>query len=281
MMKRIPVILAAVAFAACGAWAQTSAQTATSAAAGATAETNAQDPHLAEGTTFQTQLSQSLDAHKNKVGDSVTAKTTQDVKSGGKVVLPKGTKVMGHITEVKAKSSGDANSTMGIVFDRAQLKNGQEIPLHVGIQAIAAAQNSAMADSGASDAMAMGSASGMGGGAVGGGGGMVRAGGGLVGGAGSAATGVVGSTAGAVGSTAGGAVDSTGRLATGAAGSVRGATSGAQLTSSTQGVVGLQGLSLNAAGSNTTQGSVITGTGRNVHLDSGTQMMLHANASGQ
>ena len=279
-MKRISVILAAVAFVPCGAWAQTSARTATSAAAHATAETNAQTPQLAEGTTFQTQLSQSLDAHKNKVGDSVTAKTTQDVKSDGKVVLPKGTKVMGHITEVKAKSSGDANSTMGIVFDRAQLKNGQEIPLHVGIQAIAAAQNSAMADTGAGDAMAMGSASGMGGGAVGSGGGMVRAGGGLVGGAGSTATGVVGSTAGTVGSTAGGAVDSTGRVAAGAAGSARGVASGAQLTSSTQGVVGLQGLSLNAAGSNTTQGSVITGTGRNVHLDSGTQMMLHASASG-
>ncbi len=218
-MRRISVILAAVAFVPCGAWAQTSARTATTAAAHATAETNAQTPQLAEGTTFQTQLSQSLDAHKNKVGDAVTAKTTQDVKSDGKVVLPKGTKVMGHITEVRAKSSGDANSTMGIVFDHAQLKNGEEIPLHVGIQAIAAEQNSAMADTGAGDAMVMGSASGMGRGAVGGGGGMVRAGGGLVGGAGSMATGVVGSTAGTVGSTAGGAVDSTGRVAAGAAGS--------------------------------------------------------------
>src|ERR1700683_3232200 len=88
MMKRISVILAAVAFAACGAWAQTSAQTATSVAAGATAETNAQNPHLAEGTTFQAQLSQSLDSHKNKVGVPLTAIPTRAAKSAEKGACP-------------------------------------------------------------------------------------------------------------------------------------------------------------------------------------------------
>ena len=203
-MKRISVVFAVAAFTTCGAWAQggSGAQTGAqvNASAAATAETNSQAAQLAEGTTFQTELSHPLDAHKNKVGDAVTAKTTQDVKSNGKVVLPKGTK--GHVTEVKAKSGSDATSTMGIAFDRAELKGGQEMPLHVGIQAIAAAQNSAMADTGAGDAMAMGSASGMGGGAVGGGSGMARAGGGLVGGVGSTGGGAIGSTASTAGSAA-------------------------------------------------------------------------------
>jgi hypothetical protein len=284
-MKRISVVFAVATLTTCGAWAQggASAQTGaqTNASAAATAEANSHAAQLAEGTTFQTELSHSLDAHKNNVGDAVTAKTTQDVKSNGKVVLPKGTKVMGHVTEVKAKSGSDANSTMGIVFDRAELKGGQEMPLHVGIQAIAAAQNSAMADTGAGDAMAMGSASGMGGGAVGGSGGMARTGGGLVGGVSSTAGGAVGSTAGTAGSTAGGAIGSTGRVATGANGAVGGVASGARLNSSTQGVIGLQGLSLNTTSSNTTEGSLITGTGRNVHLDGGTQMMLRAGPQGQ
>jgi hypothetical protein len=47
-----------------------------------------------------------------------------------------------------------------------------------------------------------------------------------------------------------------------------------QLTSASSGVIGLQGLRLDSAASNATQGSVISSTERNVHLDSGTQMLL-------
>jgi hypothetical protein len=36
----------------------------------------------------------------------------------------------------------------------------------------------------------------------------------------------------------------------------------------------LNGLNLNAAASNATEGSVITSAGKNVHLDSGTRMLL-------
>ena len=73
---------------------------------------------------------------------------------------------------------------------------------------------------------------------------------------------------------------------TNAAGSVAGTSKGAvgglnaagQLTSNSQGVFGLSGLSLNAAASNATQGSVITSTGKDVHLDSGTRMLLVSQA---
>jgi hypothetical protein len=46
------------------------------------------------------------------------------------------------------------------------------------------------------------------------------------------------------------------------------------LNSTSSGVVGLKGLSLATDASNATQGSVITSTGKSVHLDGGTQMML-------
>jgi len=49
-----------------------------------------------------------------------------------------------------------------------------------------------------------------------------------------------------------------------------------QLTSNSQGVFGLEGLNLNTAAANSTQGSLITSTGKNVHLDSGTQLLLVA-----
>jgi len=66
------------------------------------------------------------------------------------------------------------------------------------------------------------------------------------------------------------------------AGATRGATTGAtgglnaagHLTSNSQGVFGLEGMSLNSAAANSTQGSLITSSSRNVHLDSGTQLLL-------
>ena len=70
-----------------------------------------------------------------------------------------------------------------------------------------------------------------------------------------------------------------------AAGSARGAVGGlnaaGQLTSNSQGVFGLEGLNLNSAVSSSTQGSVITSTSKNVHLDSGTQLVLVAHASAE
>jgi hypothetical protein len=51
-----------------------------------------------------------------------------------------------------------------------------------------------------------------------------------------------------------------------------------QFASNSRGVFGLNGLNLNAAGSNSADGSVITSSGKNVHLDSGTRMLIVAGA---
>ena len=300
-MTRTPIVLLGVALATSAAFAQAAppaqagAAASTQAASSTAAQANSDAAQFASGTKFEAALDQSLDANKNKVGDKVTAHTVDAVKSGDKVVLPKNTKLVGHVTEVKAKSKDDANSTLGIVFDHAELKGGQQMPVHLGIQALAAAQNSAAA--GTEDAMAMGSGSAMGGasamsgGAMGGGsasgGGAAHgsSGGGLLGGVGSTAGGAVGSTVNTAGSTTSTAANTTGSaagatrgVAGGAANSVSAVSPHAQLSSSSQGVFGMQGLALNSQASNQTQGSVVTGTGRNVHLDSGTRMMLSSSA---
>jgi hypothetical protein len=90
-----------------------------------------------------------------------------------------------------------------------------------------------------------------------------------------------------VGNTAGGALNSTANVAGNATGSVAGVTSGTagglnaagQLTSNSRGVFGLNGLNLNSAAMNSSQGSIITSAGKNVHLDSGTQMLLVSQAA--
>ena len=219
-------------------------------------------------------LSQPIDAKKNRPGDPVYAKTTEPTKSQGKVVLPKGTKLVGHITEAKARASGESESAVGIVFDKAILKNGQEVPLNTSVRALAAAQTAASGSAGADDLEAGGA---IGGGAAGGG--RAAAGGALGG---------VRSTAGATTGTVTNTAARTGGVATGAAGglnsaaNVAGSSTGAtgglnaagQLTSNSQGVFGLQGINLNSAAATSTQGSLITSTSKNVHLDSGTQFLL-------
>ena len=51
------------------------------------------------------------------------------------------------------------------------------------------------------------------------------------------------------------------------------------LSSTSHGVVGLQGMALNAAAAGNAQGSVISSADRNVKLDSGTQMVLQITGS--
>ena len=230
---------------------------------------------LSGGTAMNASLSQPVDARKNKPGDPVTAKTTEATKSEGKVVIPRGTKLMGHVTECKQRSKEQKESALGIVFDKAILKNGEEIPLNVTIQALAAAQGAASNSVGGDDLSAgggaMGSARASGGGALGG----VRS---TAGAAAGAAAGTVTNTAANAGGVAGGAVNSTVNAAGATRGAVGGLNAAGQLTSNSQGVFGLQGLNLSSAASNSTQGSLITSTSKNVHLDSGTQLLLVSQA---
>jgi len=258
---------------------QTQAQTSgnASAATSASAQNGQANGSLAGGTAFNAALSSPIDSKKCKPGDAVNAHTTEAAKSEGKTVIPKGSKLVGHVTQASARAKGEAESALGIVFDKAILKNGQEIPLSAGIQALAAAQSSASAAGTDIDAFGGAGASAAGSGAAGGRGGL----GGVTSAAGGA-VGAVTNTAANVGGVAGGAVSTAANAGGGVVGASKGAVGGlnaaGQLTSNSQGVFGLNGLNLNAAASNATQGSVITSTGKNVHLDSGTRMLLVSQA---
>src|SRR5439155_19511237 len=163
---------------------------------------------------FNAALSSPVDSKKCKPGDPVNARTTEAVKSEGRTVIPKGAKMVGHVTQASARTKGESESALGIVFDKAILKNGEEIPLSAGIQAIAAAQSSASAAGSDLDAFggAGASAAGSGRGALGG---VTSAAGG--------AAGAVTKTAANVGGAAGGA----GNSAANAGGSIAGASRGA------------------------------------------------------
>jgi hypothetical protein len=122
----------------------------TGAAAQSTAppsETTSSDASLASGTVINAKLDSSIDSKKAKPGQQVTAHTVEDVKStDGRTILPKGTKIIGHVTEASARSNGQGESVLAIQFDKAVLKGGQEMPLNnVTIQAVAAPSREASA----------------------------------------------------------------------------------------------------------------------------------------
>jgi len=245
------------------------------------------------------ELVSKLDSKSARVGEPVVVKTREKVRTADGTVIPKGSRLMGHVTEVQAHKKGQANSSMGIVFDHAELKGGQSVAIHSVIESIAPsasamAANSMDSDSDLSTPMApmgggaMGGGGGMmgGGGAMGGGRGMIgggrAGGGGLVGGVGGGAASATGNAASGVGSTAGGALGATGNLAgdatAGAGNGVRGAagatnTLGARASS-------IPGVMLDSSGSGSASG-MLSASRRNIHLDSGTQMVLGIAAAGR
>ena len=251
-----------------------------SAASAASTQNGQTNASLGSGAAINAELSAPIDSKKAKPGDPVAARTTEPTKSNGKTVIPKGSKLVGHVTQASARSKGDSESALGIVFDKAILKNGQEMPLNVAIQALASGQSAVAANAG-DDMAAMGGAGGsamgsdraMSGGALGG---VTSTTGG--------AAGTVTNTAAGAGNMAGGAVNSTAHSAANTAAAGQGAMGGlnaaGQLTSGSRGVFGLQGVNLSSATTSAAQGSVITSAGKNVQLASGTQMLLVTQAAG-
>src|SRR5258707_10733971 len=125
------------------------AQTPTAQAPSTQAPSTGQIP---AGTLIPAELSKSLDSKKAKSGDKVEAKTAVDLLSQGKIVIPRNTKIIGHVTEAKAHSKESPDSMVGIVFDRIAMKDGHEVPIQAAVQAVARPlQSAALSNSNGAD----------------------------------------------------------------------------------------------------------------------------------
>jgi hypothetical protein len=210
-----------------------------------------QPASLTPGTPINVALEQTLDSKKLSAGANLTAKTTEEVKQDGKVVLPKGTKVLGHVTVASARSKGDSDSTLALEFDRAELKGGQQMALQASIQAMAAAPAAAGSPIDMQGTSGPGST---------GNSGMNNRG--STPGASSGAASTVPRTN--QGVTAGPYGDA-GTTAAGSSGTLK---------PNSRGVFGLSGLSLDESTANSGQGTMIHSAGKTVHLDGGTRLLL-------
>ena len=170
------------------------------------------------GTIIPVELAKTLDAKKVKAGDKIEAKIVVDLLSDGQVIIPKGAKITGHISDAKARSKDSKDSMIGIVFDQLSTKDGGDLAIQAAIQAIGPPVESGPSSS----------------------------------------------------SVAGGPIGSSGSSMPGGGAGQSSGGSGHSLNPSSQGVVGLRGLSLSTSG----PVSVVSSSNENVHLDSGTQILL-------
>jgi hypothetical protein len=81
-------------------------------------------------------LATSLDSKKRKPGEEVLVKVAANVTLPGGSVISRGTKVVGHVTEAKARSGGDSESSMTIAFDKINTQDGKTLAISGVMQAV-------------------------------------------------------------------------------------------------------------------------------------------------
>lgn len=214
---------------------------------------------LQSDTQLAAQLENTLDARHAKVGDRVILKTTQAVKQNGEVVIPKGSQLIGRVTEVQQQTKSSGQSQLALAFDR--LRSGStEVPITASILSITQAHTRAQSNDSGIDSDLMGQSSA---GTRSSSAGRTSNGGGLLGGVGNTVGGAVNTTTSTVGNVAG--------TTTTAVGSTVGATTdtAGNLTGSLRGLNITQSSSASAQG-----GSTLSLTGGNLRLESGTTFNL-------
>jgi hypothetical protein len=261
--------------------------------ANAKSNESSSDEGSAEMRPLTGELMGKLDSKSAKVGQPVVLRTTQKLKTADGFVIPKGSRLIGHVTEVQAHSRGHEQSSLGVAFDRAELKNGQRFAIHSVIESVGPSPAELEAASMANEDAFSGPAGGgmAGAGIVGGGLGAGRTGGGLLGGGGAAVGGAtsavanVGSLGSDAASNAGGTLNAGGdalNSAGNAAGHVGRRIYGLAGTVSSLGAhaTAIPGVMLEGNATGGASG-MFTAAKKNVHLDSGTQMVLAVAAAPQ
>jgi hypothetical protein len=211
--------------------------------------------NLQSNTQLAAQLENSLDARHARVGDRVSFKTTQAVKENGEVIVPKGARLLGHVSEVQQRTKANGESRLGVVFDRLQ-KGSLDMPITATIVSITQARSQTRAADSSLGSETMSSSS-----ARSTSSGSQRGGGGLLGGVVNTTTSTVGSVAGATTNAVGSTVGAT----TSTAGNLTGSLKGLQISQSS---------SASAEG-----GSTLTLGSGNLRLESGTTFNLLVSSS--
>jgi len=92
--------------------------------------------HAWEMSAVTGELESKLDSKTAKVGDRVVLKTAEKVQTSDGTVIPRGSRLVGHVTEVQAYDLEIGPARIAIAFDHAELKNGQSIAVYTLIRGV-------------------------------------------------------------------------------------------------------------------------------------------------
>jgi hypothetical protein len=92
--------------------------------------------HSWEMSSVTGELQGKLDSKTAKVGDRVVLKTTEKVQTADGTLIPRGTRLVGHITQLQARDATHSYTQLAIAFDHAELKNGQGIAIYTLIRGV-------------------------------------------------------------------------------------------------------------------------------------------------
>lgn len=212
---------------------------------------------LDSGTRIDGQLQSTVDVKKSRVGDEVVLKTTKSVKQNGQTMVPKGSRLIGRITDVQQKSKSNGASRLGMIFDRIEGRN-LAAPISASIVSITnASASSRLGDSADADIFGSSSTSAR----ASGGSSSSGGGGGLLGGVTNTVGGVLNTTT----QTVGGITNTAGQTAGNTAGSLGQTINGIQISSSVNGSV--------------QSGTTLSAANRNIRLEKGVMIGLQLNNS--
>jgi hypothetical protein len=223
--------------------------------------------NIESDTQVSAQLETTLDVRRVKPGDRVAMKTLQPIKQNGQTVVPKGARLIGHVTEVAQRTKSNGQSRLGVALDRVQ-KGSTNIPITGSIVSITQASTRATAsnDDLFGDTMVRSSSSARSTTSASGGGGLLGGAGSTVGGVTNTAGSVASATTSTVGSAVGNTVNSTTGVVRNTTGTARNELRGVQVSP--------------AGGASAEGGSTLSLNGGNLKLESGTTFNLLINGSG-
>lgn len=90
---------------------------------------------IGHGVLF-TKVDKTLDSSKLKEGDAVEVEMASGIKLPNGTVVPKGSKLMGHVVASKARSKGDSDSELNVVFDKLNVADGKQLAVKGMLQAV-------------------------------------------------------------------------------------------------------------------------------------------------
>ena len=98
---------------------------------------------IAEGTPIKLELTQTLTSGKAKEGEAVTYRTRDDILVNGEIVIAKGAKGLGKVTESKRRGMLGKKGKLEFTVESVTAMNGTPVPLRTSIK------NSGKSNSGA------------------------------------------------------------------------------------------------------------------------------------